>query len=1333
MSSLISPAFVDEAARLRELADYQILDSLPEQSFDRLTRLAAHVFDVPTALISLVDEDRQWFKSRVGLDACQTPRDVSFCTHALGAGEALVVSDALQDSRFAENPLVTGAPFIRFYAGAPLRTKRGFDLGTLCLLDTKPREFSPSERERLRDLAAMVVDELELRRASRELAESEGRFRALIEGTSDIITVLDERGVIRFESPSLERVMGWAPAEMVGKSALDFIHPDDQARVAQRMRLAIAGELAFDSTLVFRSQARDGSYRTLEAVARNCFDNPAIGGLVVNSRDVSEREQMQNTLRENQNHLQLALEAGRMGLWQAPVPAQKSNWSPQMEALHGFAPGEFSGKYTDFLARVHPDDAPRLVELTAAAIDEGQQFIHEYRSLWPDGTLRWIESRGVPLVDEGGKPQSIVGVNLDISERKAAEVALRQSEERFKSAFGRSAIGMALVSPDGRWFQVNSKLCEILGYSEREMLQTTFQQITFVDDLNADLELLKQLVAGEIASYQMEKRYIHRDEHLVWTLLDVALVRDERGEPLHFVSQVQDISERKRVEAEHLAATEALQISETRGRAILESSLDAIITIDERGDVCEWNPAAERIFGYTRERALGRDMAELIVPPEFRERHHQGIKHYVQSGEGPILGKRLELPAVRENGERLIVELITVRVPVPGPPMFTGFVRDISQLRAAQNELEKSHQRSKSLFDHNTDGVVSLALDGIFLDVNPALLEVTGYNRDDLVGQNFPRFIHERDREKVWNHFERVTQGHNQRVEFEFFHSLGHTITLQAVGIPMVVDEEVVGVYALLRDVTESNRVEERLRLLESVAVHANDAILITEAEPVDEPGPRILYANEAFTRMTGYSLEEVIGQTPRVLQGPDTSREERDKIRAALKAWKPVVVELLNYRKDGTPFWSEISIVPVCNERGWYTHWVSLQRDITARKENEAELERAREEAEEANRAKSEFLSRMSHELRTPLNAILGFGQLLEHGDLDEADQESVTHILKGGRHLLGLINEVLDIARIEAGNLSLSPEPVGLAQACGEALDLIGSMASKRGVFVDDSAARNSEIYVFADLGRFKQILINLLSNAFKYGDAGGEVSIQIETGNGRARIGVRDNGPGIAPEKMKRLWIPFDRLGAESSGTEGTGIGLTLSRTLAEAMGGTLTVESELGVGSTFWLQLPLAHDPMNAWNADSTPDAPALAFVDERFTVLCIEDNASNLNLIQKIMARRPQIQLLTATDGASGLRMARERHPDVVLLDLHLPEMPGEDVLDSLRADNSTREMPVVVVSADATPRQIERLMARGATDYLPKPFDVMQLLGTIDTLLDAGRLRAMKGEEVMAR
>ncbi len=381
------------------------------------------------------------------------------------------------------------------------------------------------------------------------------------------------------------------------------------------------------------------------------------------------------------------------------------------------------------------------------------------------------------------------------------------------------------------------------------------------------------------------------------------------------------------------------------------------------------------------------------------------------------------------------------------------------------------------------------------------------------------------------------------------------------------------------------------------------------------------------------------------------------------------------------------------------------------------AELERAKMAAEAANRAKDEFLSRMSHELRTPLNAILGFGQLLEMGSPTPRQRQQVEQILKGGRHLLGLINEVLDLARIESGGLPVSPEPVAVRQACAEVCDLVRPLAERYGIRVETPCAAGPDLFVRADNQRLKQVLLNLVTNGVKYNTARGSVSLTWEElADGRLRLAVRDTGPGIPPEKQRRLFSPFDRLGAEATAVEGTGLGLVLSKRLTEAMGGTLSLVSTVGRGTTVLVDLPRAAAPVPAVRRRPTP-LPAPAAGPGRWTVLYIEDNPANLGLMEDILAFRPGVHLLSAMQGAAGLELARQHRPDLILLDVHLPDMPGDEVLRRLQADPRLRETPVVVISADATDHQVERLRAAGAWDYLTKPVEVSRFLGLLDRLL----------------
>lgn len=402
---------------------------------------------------------------------------------------------------------------------------------------------------------------------------------------------------------------------------------------------------------------------------------------------------------------------------------------------------------------------------------------------------------------------------------------------------------------------------------------------------------------------------------------------------------------------------------------------------------------------------------------------------------------------------------------------------------------------------------------------------------------------------------------------------------------------------------------------------------------------------------------------------------------------------------------------------------------------------EEARAAADAANRAKSDFLSRVSHELRTPLNAIIGFAQLLRADDLDPDQRESTSQIERAGRHLLRLIDDLIDIGRIEGSRLPVSPEPVVVREMIEDAAGLIAPLAAERGLTVT-LPDLPPEHHVLADRQRLKQVLLNLLSNAVKYNRPGGTIRVAAEpAGADRLRITVFDEGPGLTPSLAARLFAPFDRLGAEALGVEGTGLGLALSKALAEQMGGRLGVDSAPGAGSAFWIELPIAAaDERTAAEADErradeqparagSPAAPAPSsdaptahpVVGPSGTILHIEDNPSNLRLVERVLARRPNIRLLPAMLGELGLELAREHRPDLILLDLHLPDLPGNELVARLRADPATRQAPIVVLSADARPDQEERSLAAGARAHLAKPLDIGEFLALVDELLGEGR------------
>jgi len=398
---------------------------------------------------------------------------------------------------------------------------------------------------------------------------------------------------------------------------------------------------------------------------------------------------------------------------------------------------------------------------------------------------------------------------------------------------------------------------------------------------------------------------------------------------------------------------------------------------------------------------------------------------------------------------------------------------------------------------------------------------------------------------------------------------------------------------------------------------------------------------------------------------------------------------------------------------------------DITERKRYENELSKAKIEADRANAAKSEFLSRMSHELRTPMNSILGFAQLMEMGELNPAHKRGMNHILKSGNLLLNLINQVLDIARIETGRLAISQEPVDISSIILETLDIVRNLADENHIKIESEDATSKRLFVEADLQLLRQVLLNLINNAVKYNRKGGSVKVECKIQKQESiegwkkkdviRISVIDTGKGIAQEYIDKLFNPFERVGADGTETEGTGLGLTISKKFIEAMGGKIEVKSTVNKGSTFWFELPQAAAQNTHFERLTDLTKQDAEITQTIGTILYIEDNFSNLELIEQILeTHRPLIKLVTNKYGENAVQFAIDYKPDLILLDLNLPDIHGKEVMRLLKAESRTTEIPVVILSADAMVKQIDKLIEAGAKDYLIKPVDIVHFLKVVD-------------------
>jgi PAS domain S-box-containing protein len=616
----------------------------------------------------------------------------------------------------------------------------------------------------------------------------------------------------------------------------------------------------------------------------------------------------------------------------------------------------------------------------------------------------------------------------------------------------------------------------------------------------------------------------------------------------------------------------------------------------------------------------------------------------------------------------------------------------------------------EQFFWSSSDLMCVVDLDANFVLVNPAYRHILGWEPEELIGQPVRDYFHPDDLERATTAFDPVNDVVPDVVELDLRERC-HDGTFRWMKWTIRKDADLY--YAVGHDTTSRRETIDALALSmeKSRAIFdaAVDSIIVIDADL------KVVEASPSSDSTFAFTREQTEGRVALDFVHPEDRAMILEALERGFANDEVMKVRFRGLHTDGRWVMIESRGRALRDAQGNPTGAVIISRDVSESVETERALELAKIEAEKANVAKSEFMSRMSHELRTPLNSVLGFAQILQMEMESPSELEMISYIVKSGGYLLELINEVLDISRVETGSIAVSLELVSIQTLVDECLGIVSRDAEAAGVEIIDECDEARQVR--ADPQHLKQALVNLLSNAIKYNHEGGTVRLTCDEDSGRVRLRVTDTGSGIAPQLHDRLFAPFDRLDAESKGIEGTGLGLALSKGLMEAIGGSLGVESEPGVGSTFWLDLPLATTSANFAEVDLDPETISGPSETPPSTLLYIEDNIGNVRLIERLLAHRPNIELITSLQGSHGFDLALEHRPDLILLDVHMPDLSGYEVLELLHHDERTASIPVVMLSADASHEQVQRFREAGARDYLTKPLDLQQFLGQLDGYL----------------
>lgn len=636
----------------------------------------------------------------------------------------------------------------------------------------------------------------------------------------------------------------------------------------------------------------------------------------------------------------------------------------------------------------------------------------------------------------------------------------------------------------------------------------------------------------------------------------------------------------------------------------------------------------------------------------------------------------------------------------------------IRQRKQAQMKLSRSERYFRQILENISDIITIVDEEGKIHYTSPSAKRMLGLDLETARGMNIRSFVVAEDVRNV--EIEHLYDKHSgiSPIEYRVRDTSGDVHIMESF-VQRFQEEGTDNKFIFCtRDITGRKRAEDEARKLKMVVEQSPSSVVITDTKGTIE------YVNPAFEEITGYTAEEAIGQNPRILKSGETPEAAFTQLWKTIASGRIWQGEFVNRKKDGTFYEENVLVVPIKGHSGEIMNFVAVKENIT-------ELRKARKQAENANRAKSKFLSNMSHELRTPLNAINGFSQLMlksKKNPLNDKQRNMAEQIAAAGDHLLQLINEVLDLARIEAGELALSLEVVETKTVIQESLSMIQPLADKKDITVTDTS-EDLLPAVRADFTRLRQILLNLMSNAVKYNNLGGSVSITVETNlPGILRFVVVDTGIGISEEKQKDIFTPFARMIDSPNDVEGTGIGMTITRQIVEQMGGDIGFESQLGVGSTFWFTLPVAvlGASLPISKGEESPQAPVVLERDSSHIrkVLYIEDNLVNIAFMKNVFENWDGYQLQVCETGEKGLEKAVSMRPDLILLDLSLPEMDGFQVFRALRGQPETEFIPVIAVSADAMEETVKRVHKQGFNGYLSKPVDIDLLHSTIQETLE---------------
>ena len=1214
----------------------------------------------------------------------------------------------------------------------------------------KELAFQNDEKEKRTDELNSLVKKL--LKSKEFLFQREQEFRALVENNPDTVSRFDKNFRYLYINHPIDTGTGISAEKVIGMTIYergfseDFISCHEQA-IGHVFSTGTGKtvEMVFQEPSGLRHYenrwepefAADGSVETALCI----------------SRDITERKLAERQMNELNERFLLISKATNDCIYDWDLISNQIRWSEALSRNFNYPPEITETDIHWWEDKIHPDDIDALMQSVQQVFDEKlENWSDEYRFRRFDGSYGSVFDRGIVLYDKDKNPIRWIGSFMDISEHKQAEEKIIKIQEQLQESVKASGVGLWNLNLQTNETYMSPEWKKQIGYDDDELKNEieTYQNHLHPDNVKAMTDDTKELIEGTRDTYEDEYRLRHKDGSYRWIFANAAVKRDKNGKPLYLYGSHLDITASK-------LAEEKINLMNQQLNLLLENSPIIIYTCNAFGNF-DATYISQNIKGQ-----LGYDSKEFLETPHFwannihpddKEAVFNGISKLFENGE-----YWHQYKFKHKNGTwRWMSDSLKLIMDENGAPKeILGYWEDITEERQAAEEIKNSETRFRTLYE-SIDDAIFLMDKGVFTECNTITPKMFGCARVDIIGHSPIEFSPEKQKdgrlslEKAMEKINAALNGKPQNFEWTHCHLDGSLFEAE-VSLSTLELSDKVFIRAIVKDITERKQAEESIKIFAQAIKNSGESICLTDVDN------KINFVNKAMCELYGYSQEEFLGQNIEMLRPKNDSKDLSNEIKQATIQQGNWQNELINVKKDGTEFPVFLSTSQVIDEYSNIISFIGIARDITEeknakeailnlnktleqkvadktnqlalinenltqeieqRKQAEMTLINAKHELEKAIVSKSELFSRVSHELRTPLNGILGFAQLLEMGDLAPAQKKGVNQILKSGRHLLDLVNEVLELSKSENFEFTVSLEPVYLKGIILETVAISQPFAIKNNIAIETENLDEENIYVLADYQKLTHVLLNIINNAIKYNKDGGLVTVKAtKIENQKIRISITDTGEGIPEEEFFKLFKPFLRIGTNITDMEGTGLGLAVSKKLTEAMKGTIGAESEAGKGSTFWIELLQDEGQLERYERETVIGEFPVNNNTKTKTLLYIENNIANQNLIKQIInTHRPAIQLIASLYGKDTVKLAVDYKPDLILLDLDLSNIHGIEVIGLMKKNPQINKIPVIILSADDKDKQIKKLLNLGVKAYLTKPLNLLEFLKTIDEIMN---------------